>query len=55
MILDITEDKIELEDEEEYEDYDPDVQGIRNGVNSVRMRLICNLPQLVQMCGKKFD
>ena len=53
VISDITEDKIELE---ECEAYDPDVQGIGTGVYSVRMKLACNLPQLVpNVWEKKFD
>ena len=37
VISDMKEDKIELEDEEEGEGNDPDVQGIGNGVYSVKM------------------
>ena len=55
VISDITENKIELEECEDYDpgSHDPDVQGFGNGVYSVRMKLTCNLPQLVPNVRKK--
>ena len=53
VVSEITEDRINLEEESDSDEENPDSFTVGTGIYSVKMRLSSPLPQFVPMCGKR--